>query len=66
MDEARAPHGLGLPPLFGQDGPEHLVQELAVLEERPAEHAFLHCAELAERAVAAAVGDGRARQAGRR
>ena len=56
MDQARAPHGLGLTPLFRKDGPQHLIQELAVLQERAAKHALLHRAQLAERAVAAAGG----------
>ena len=41
VNESGSPDGLGLPPLFTQDGPQHLVQELAILEERPAQDAFL-------------------------
>ena len=55
VNDARTPDGLGLQPFVLQDGPERLVQILAVPDERPAQHAFLHGAELPQRAVAAAV-----------
>src|SRR5581483_7620606 len=51
----RAPHSLGLEPVLSHDRPHHLVEELTVLEQRSAEDAFLHGAELAQRAVAAGV-----------
>ena len=44
----------GLPVLV-ENRPEHLVEILAVLEERLAQHALLHGADLPQRAVAAAV-----------
>src|SRR5690606_16591078 len=46
-------------PVLSQDRPEQLVVIFAAPEERPAEHALLYRAELAQRAVAAAVGHGR-------
>ncbi len=33
VDDARAPDGLGLLPLFTEDGPQHLVEKLAVLQK---------------------------------
>ena len=53
MNQARAPHGFGLAPLVREDGPQHLVQILTALEERPAKHALLDGSKLAQGAVAA-------------
>src|SRR5207245_10293531 len=61
VNDPWAPDGLGLHPVFVDDRPEHLIQVLAVLEERSPEHAFLHGADLSRRAIAAAVPDRRAR-----
>src|SRR5687768_7451426 len=61
MNDASAPRGLGLAPLLREDRPQHLIEKLAVLQERTAQHAFLHGAEFAQRAVAAPVGYRRAR-----
>ena len=45
-------------PVVREDAPQHLIVKLAMAKERTAQQAFLHCADLAERAVAAAVGHG--------
>lgn len=47
VNEAAAPDRLGLAPLFTEDGPQHLVQKLAIFEERAPEHALLDGAKLA-------------------
>src|SRR5262245_42860121 len=47
--------GFSTEPVFVEDRPQRLVEILAVLEERPPQHAFLHGADLAKRAVAASV-----------
>src|SRR3954465_11507542 len=63
MDSARllrSPVGSRLPVLV-ENRPQHLVEVLTVLQERLPQYAFLHRAHLAERAVAAAVTDRRAR-----
>src|SRR3954469_7913858 len=52
----RDPAALGLP-VLGENRPQSLIQVLAVLQEGLAKDAFLHCADLAERAVAAPVAD---------
>jgi hypothetical protein len=44
-------------PILVENRPEHLVVILAVAKERTTQHAFLHGADLPERAVAAAVLD---------
>ena len=56
----RDPAALGLPVLV-ENRPQRLIQVLAVLQERLAKDAFLHGADLPQRAVAAAVADRRAR-----
>ena len=45
MNQVTAPGRFGLAPFFTEDGPQHLVQELTVLEERPPEHTFLNASE---------------------
>src|SRR6188474_3014820 len=57
----RAARCAGRTPVFLDDGIERLVEIFAVAEERFAQHAFLHRAHLAERAVAAAVAQRRPR-----
>src|SRR3954462_2690921 len=52
----RDPAALGRP-VLGENRPQRLIQVLAVLQEGLAKDAFLHCADLAERAVAAPVAD---------
>src|SRR4051812_47411 len=52
----RDPGALGLP-VLGENRPQRLIQVLAVLEEGLPKDAFLHCADLAERAVATPVVD---------
>src|SRR5437016_14334611 len=51
----RAPHSFCLEPILGHDRPHNLVEELSVLQQRSAEDAFLHGAELSQRAIAARV-----------
>ena len=53
------PHGLRTAPVLVQDRPQRLVEVFAVAEERLAQDAFLHRADLAQRAVAATVRDRR-------
>src|ERR1043165_377780 len=55
---ARAPHSALRSPILVQDRPQCLVEVLAVAEERLAQDAFLHRADLAQRAVAPPVEDG--------
>src|SRR5688572_26662131 len=49
------------PPVLRENAPQDLVVILAVAKERATEHAFLHRAQLAQRAVTAPVRRGRAR-----
>src|SRR5207237_6890994 len=48
-------------PILVENRPQRLIEILAVLQERFAEQAFLHRADLSQRAVAAAVAHGSAR-----
>src|SRR5882724_4710618 len=54
-----APDHLGSP-VFFEDSPKRLIEILPVAEERLPENALLYGSQLAERAVASAVADGRA------
>src|SRR4051812_24076469 len=56
-----AAHRTGGPPILVEDGPQGLVEVLAVAQERLAQDALLDGADLPQRAVAAAVGDRRTR-----
>ena len=48
-------------PVDVEDRPEHLIVDQPILTERAAKDCFVHCADLAKRAVAAAVADCRPR-----
>src|SRR6185295_10599065 len=61
VDYRRLAADLPGPPLVGEDGPEHLVVILAVAQERVPQRPLAQGAELAQRRVAAAVPDRRAR-----
>ncbi len=57
MDDGDAVEGEALrAPVFREYAPQHLVVILTVPEEGAAQHSFLDRADLAEGAVAAAVG----------
>src|SRR4029453_18560606 len=56
MNASAPDHALSSPVLV-EDGPQRLVEILAVAEERLAQDAFLHRANLPQRAVAATVED---------
>src|SRR5262249_33706203 len=55
MDDRRSPRRLGLQPILVDDRPQQLIQVLAIAKERLPQHALAPGAELAQRAVAAAV-----------
>src|SRR5689334_24792128 len=61
MDDWRSPGRFGAEPLFGEDRPQHLIEVLAVAEERSPEYALARRADLAQRAAAASVGRRRPR-----
>src|SRR5258707_142588 len=54
-DDGPVPADLGAQPFVAQDGPQRLVDVLAVFQERAPQQPFLHGAKLPERAVPTAV-----------
>src|SRR5258705_12368984 len=55
MDDASAPDGFRLEPIVADDGPQRLVEELAVADQGPTQAPLLHGPQFPKCAVAPAV-----------
>src|SRR5438477_10638617 len=60
MEDPDAPDAVRLAPIFGDDGPQRLIEELAVAEQGPRQDPVLHGAQFPKCAVAPAVSERRA------